>query len=90
MKGCSGQCIIGIVVAIIFGALFLYTLISGIQNQWLVRATAATVIVQYILAFVFFAIAKVAKTYAYNCEKCHPPMAEHTHITARPRKRKKR
>ena len=89
MKGCSGQCIIGIVVAIIFGALFLYTLISGIQNQWLVRATAATVIVQYILAFVFLAIAKVAKTYAYQCESTHSGHAEHLHKVVRPRKKRR-
>lgn len=70
MKGCTGQCLVGAIVAIIFGSLFLYTLIMGLQTQWVDRGPAGAVIIQYIMAFIFLAITKLAKHHAYSCSHC--------------------
>ncbi len=65
MNGCSGRCIAGVIIAIIFGGLFLWTLIDGIGLQW--RAGSAYALAEYLLALVFLAIAKAAKWWAMSC-----------------------
>ncbi len=64
-NNCSGQCIAGIILAIIFGALFLWTLVFGYQAQVLNRNVSA--FVTYVLALVFLAIAKYAKLWGMGC-----------------------
>ena len=55
-NGCSGRCIAGVIIAIIFGGLFLWTLIDGIRLQW--GAQSMYALAEYLLALVFLAIAK--------------------------------
>ena len=71
-KGCSGKCIAGIIIAIIFGALFLWTLVDGIGLQWRVGTYSA--LAEYLLALVFLAIAKSAKWWAMSCGHSMPGM----------------
>ena len=67
-KDCTGQCIAGVIIAIIFGGLFLWTLIDGIGLQW--RAQTPFALAEYLLALVFLAIVKAAKWWAMGCN--HP------------------
>lgn len=73
-EGCSGKCIAGIVIAIIFGALFLWTLIDAIGLQWRVGTYYA--LAQYLLALVFLAIAKAAKWWSMSCGHSMPGSAQ--------------
>ena len=68
-NNCSGQCIAGIIIAIIFGALFVWTLVFGYQAQVVNRNVSA--FVTYVLALVFLAIAKFAKMWGMGCPGGH-------------------
>lgn len=69
MKNCTGQCLAGAIVAIIFGSLFLWTLVvtyqTHIQDLW-----SYAVLPWYILSLIFLAIAKWAKCWGWNCPHC--------------------
>ena len=86
MKGCSGQSIVGVIVAIIAGALFLYTLIFAFKFQWMGGSMSASVFL-YILALVFLAIAKVSKAYSHECVR---PTHHALHKAPVPKMKKKR
>ncbi|MBU0953471.1 MAG: hypothetical protein KKA90_03565 [Nanoarchaeota archaeon] len=64
-RDCTGQCVAGVIIAIIFGALFLWTLVLGYQTQVIGRNVSA--FVTYALALVFLVIAKVAKCWGKSC-----------------------
>jgi len=66
---CNGRCIIGIVIAIIFGALFLWFLVQGFLYQS-AGVAMATAFAYYLVALIFAAIAKISKNWAMVCE-CH-------------------
>lgn len=73
MKNCNGKCVGGAVIAIIFGALFLWTLVatykthSAAANLW-----DYNVLAWYGLAMVFLTIAKVGKSWGMGCSHCQP------------------
>lgn len=69
MKNCNGHCIVGGIVAILFASLFLWTLVIAYQTQ-LGSLWNYNVLPWYIIAFVFLAIAKWGKCYAYECPHC--------------------
>ncbi|MBI4021410.1 MAG: hypothetical protein HY369_04140 [Candidatus Aenigmarchaeota archaeon] len=71
MKNCSGQCIAGTIVAIIFGALFLWTLVLAYHTQ-VADLRSYDVLPWYVLALIFLAIAKWGKHWAYGCPHCGP------------------
>lgn len=66
MKGCNGRCVGGIIVAIIFGALFLWTLVLAYHTQK-ANLWDYNVLPWYILALIFLAIAKWGKHWAMMC-----------------------
>ena len=69
MNDCTGRCIAGIVVAIIFGSLFLWTIVHGYHTQ-LNNLSSFAALPWYLLALVFVAIAKAAKMWGMGCEHC--------------------
>ena len=69
MKGCNGRCLAGVIVAIIFGALFIWTLVIAYQTQ-LTDLWNYNVLPWYLLALVFLAVAKGAKHWAMGCPHC--------------------
>ena len=66
MKGCSGQCLAGMIVGIIFGALFLWTLVVAYQTH-ILDLWNYNVLIWYLMAVVFLAIAKMAKHWGMKC-----------------------
>ncbi|MBI4176449.1 MAG: hypothetical protein HY518_04540 [Candidatus Aenigmarchaeota archaeon] len=66
---CSGRCIIGGIVAIIFGALFLMTLVYGFLLQQR-GGGLASVYGVYVGSLIFLGIAKWAMWYSKGCKHC--------------------
>ena len=62
---CEGKCLIGTIVAIIFGALFIWTLVTGFLTQ--AAGGMASAFAYYLVALVFLVIAKLAKWHAMSC-----------------------
>lgn len=67
MHGCTGRCVVGIVIAIIVGAFFIWTLIEGISMQVFKGATMSTVFWYYLGAIILAVVAKMAKMHAMHC-----------------------
>lgn len=69
MEKCTGRCLVGIIIAIIFGALFLWTLVFAYQTH--IRNLGNYLILGwYLLALVWLAIAKVGKRWGMGCSHC--------------------
>lgn len=66
MGDCTGRCIAGIVVTIIFGSLFLWSVVlayhTQLDNLWSFNALPL-----YLMALVFAVIAKAAKMWGMKC-----------------------
>ena len=71
MKNCSGKCIAGIIVAIIFGGLFLWTLVLAYRTH-ITDLWNYNVLPWYILSLVFLVIAKGGKKWGMGCLHCMP------------------
>lgn len=85
---CTGRCIAGIIIAIVFGALFIWTLIQGFLVQSAGREMAM-VFWYYVGALVFLAIAKTAKYWAMHCgcDCNYGEKAKETKETKHPKKK---
>ncbi|MBI4019932.1 MAG: hypothetical protein HY367_01255 [Candidatus Aenigmarchaeota archaeon] len=66
---CSGRCVIGAIIAIIFGAAFILTLVSGFLLQQR-GGGLASVYGMYVAALIFLAITKMAIWYSKGCPHC--------------------
>jgi hypothetical protein len=62
---CDGRCIMGVIVAIIFGALFLWMLVAGYLTQ--AAGNGLTAFAYYLVALVFAVVAKMSKYHAECC-----------------------
>ncbi len=62
---CDGRCITGVIIAIIFGALFIWMLAAGFLIQ--LAGNAFTAFAYYLVALVFAVAAKMAKWHAMRC-----------------------
>ncbi|MFH1978739.1 MAG: hypothetical protein ABIJ92_05420 [Candidatus Aenigmatarchaeota archaeon] len=74
--GCNGRCVAGVIIAIIFGALFLWTLVQGFVFQT-AGAPMATAFGYYLIALIFVVVAKWAKMWAHACGcKCNADVSK--------------
>lgn len=69
MGKCTGRCLVGTIVAIVFGALFLWTLVVAYQTH-IANLMSYNSLMMYVLALVWLAIAKCAKCWGRGCSHC--------------------
>jgi hypothetical protein len=62
---CDGRCITGIIIAIIFGALFIWMLVTGFLTH--AAGNGFTAFAYYLVALVFAIAAKMSKWHAMRC-----------------------
>jgi len=84
MENCNGRCIAGVIIAVIFGALFLWTLFFAIKLQWTGAMYSYGTYWYYLLALIFLAVAKGAKWWAFTCPHCRPGYGECWGMEAKP------
>lgn len=66
MGKCTGKCLVGVIIAIIFGALFVWTLVVAYQTH-ITDLWNYNSLLWYVLALIFLAIAKCAKHWGMGC-----------------------
>jgi hypothetical protein len=62
---CNGKCVIGAIIAIIFGTLFFWSLVTGLVIHF--NGNFTLPLMYYFIAMIFIVIVKYAKCYAVTC-----------------------
>lgn len=71
-NGCDYRCITGIILAVIFGALFLWFLVQGFVLQT-GGAAMLTAFLYYLASLILLVITKHLKYWASHCSCCTTP-----------------